>query len=72
MFLCVFVCLKFVCKKKKKRLKIVLIASFPYTTYVQTEKCRQSAAGKKTLKDIKLGSPDVDKPIFINDSLCTY
>ena len=39
---------------------------------VQTERCRQSAAGKKNLKGMKLESLEVDSPIFINDSLCSY
>ena len=39
---------------------------------VQEERCRQSAAGKKNLKGMKLESLEVDNPIFINDSLCSY
>ena len=39
---------------------------------VQTERRRQSATGKKNLKGMKLESLEVDNPIFITDSLCSY
>ena len=39
---------------------------------VETERCRQSAVGKKILKGIKLESLEVDNAIFINESLRSY
>ena len=39
---------------------------------LQTERCRQRAVGRKTLKGLKLESVEVDNFVFINDSLCSY
>ena len=39
---------------------------------VQTERCRQSVAGNKNIKGMKLGPLENDNPTFINDSVCSY